>query len=204
MSTFFPEATFKANVSLAFRRVGSLILASLRSSCWCCHTRRPSGNFFAGVSCEFARSSATANHSASPSQLLSSPAQLGLARPGYQLQQPPQQQHCSNPSSSQHANGSVTHGHLSAFRNSVTALFYERGKEALPMALVRKHVLATTDLNESQTAACLKIMLSQNKMLETADYLCLIWFFPVFCFTLTNGTNKFFTSLHIFLWGNSS
>lgn len=134
--------------------------------------------FFAGVSCEFSRSSAN-YHSASPtSHMLSSPAQLGLARSGYQHQQPPQQQqqqqHCSNPSSSQHANRPVTHGHLSAFRNSVTALFYERGKEALPMALVRKHVLNTTGLNESQTSACLRIMLSQNKMLETADYLCLI------------------------------
>jgi len=106
--------------------------------------------------------------------MLSRPAQLGLARPGYPHQQQQQHHHCSNPSSSQHASGPVTQGHLSAFRNSVTALFFERGKEALPMALVRKHVLTTTGLNESQATACLRIMLSQNKMLETADYLCLI------------------------------
>ena len=68
----------------------------------------------------------------------------------------------------------VTSGHLSAFREAVSVLFYQRGKEALPMALIRKHVLTTTRLTEPEIMACIKIMLNQNKMLETADFLCLV------------------------------
>jgi hypothetical protein len=64
--------------------------------------------------------------------------------------------------------------HLSAFREAVSSLFFERGKEALPMSVIRKHVLTTTALTESQMMACVKMMLNQNKMLETADFLCLV------------------------------
>lgn len=68
----------------------------------------------------------------------------------------------------------VTSAHLSAFREAVSVLFYQRGKEALPMALIRKHVLTTTRLTEPEIMTCIKIMLNQNKMLETADFLCLV------------------------------
>ena len=68
----------------------------------------------------------------------------------------------------------LTAAHLQAFRDAVSALFMQRGTEALPLALIRKHVLTTTRLNDSQMMACIRIMTNENKMLQSADYFCLV------------------------------
>ena len=82
----------------------------------------------------------------------------------------------ANSGPSQHllSNQHVTSGHLSLFREAVSALFYQCGTEALPLAQIRRHVMAKTTLTEPEIASCVKIMLNQNKMLETANYFCLI------------------------------
>lgn len=68
----------------------------------------------------------------------------------------------------------LTAAHLQAFRDAVSALFMQRGTEALPLAQIRKHVLTTTRLTDSQMMACIRIMTSENKMLQSADYFCLV------------------------------
>ena len=68
----------------------------------------------------------------------------------------------------------VTPVHVATFRNAVSALFMQRGTEVLPLPQIRKHVLSTTMLTESQIMSCIRIMTSENQMLQSADFLCLV------------------------------
>lgn len=122
-------------------------------------------------------------HSASTNYMPNNATQHGLVRSGHHHH--PQQRHHQHhqqqqvparagPSCHPLANPQVTSGHLAVFKEAVSALFYERGKEALPMAQIRNHVLAKTTLTESEITSCVKIMLNSNKMLETADFFCLL------------------------------
>jgi hypothetical protein len=63
---------------------------------------------------------------------------------------------------------------VAIFWNAVKVLFSRMNAEALSFQDIRQHVLSTTHLNENQMHICLNVMVSEQKMLQTADYYCII------------------------------